>query len=54
MTRINQLIKLYRRPTKKHKIKCKDLKACPQKRVICEKLLKITPRKPNSALRRVT
>ena len=54
MTRINQLTKKYRRPVKFHKIKKKALQACPQKRAVCLKVLKVTPRKPNSALRRVT
>jgi small subunit ribosomal protein S12 len=52
MTRLNQLIR------KKRKIrKCKDkrpnLEKCPQKKATCLKVLIMTPRKPNSALRKV-
>lgn len=54
MTRINQLLQNNGRPVKFHKIKKKALQACPQKRAVCIKILKVTPRKPNSALRRVT
>lgn len=52
--RLNQLIKNGSRPRKFHKIKKKALQSCPQKRGVCIKVLKVTPRKPNSALRRVT
>ena len=54
MTTISQLVKKNRRPVKFHKIKKKALQGCPQKRGVCIKVLKVTPRKPNSALRRVT
>jgi small subunit ribosomal protein S12 len=35
------------------KIKRKALKSCPQKRGVCLKVMTMTPRKPNSALRAV-
>ncbi|ADM89828.1 50S ribosomal subunit protein S12 [Candidatus Zinderia insecticola CARI] len=52
MTTINQLIK---KPRKKIKIKTKTpaLQKNPQKRGICTKVYTTTPKKPNSALRKV-
>ncbi|MFQ5730640.1 MAG: 30S ribosomal protein S12 [Planctomycetaceae bacterium] len=52
MPTINQLV---RKPRKKQKAKNKTpvLEACPQKRGVCLNVRTITPKKPNSALRKV-
>ena len=52
MPTINQLV---RKPRKapKAKSKVKDLGACPQRRGVCLQVKTVTPRKPNSALRKV-
>ena len=52
MATINQLIKNERRRAKK-KNKVPALKACPQKKGVCRKVYTVTPKKPNSALRKV-
>lgn len=52
MPTINQLIKGARKK-KKNKTKVPALKNCPQRRGICIKVYVITPKKPNSALRKV-
>lgn len=48
----NQLCRLGREKTK-IKSKCPALKGAPQARGICTKVLTVTPKKPNSALRKV-
>ncbi len=49
---INQLIRKGRKVvTKKNKVPA--LKACPQKRGVCTRVYTTTPKKPNSALRKV-
>jgi len=65
MPTINQLIRKNRRSTKKkskspamqftfNAIKNKTVKiGCPQKRGVCTKVTTLTPKKPNSALRKV-
>ena len=52
MPTINQLI---RKPRKKQPSKSKTplLEACPQKRGVCLQVKTVTPKKPNSALRKV-
>jgi len=52
MPTINQLV---RKGRKKIKAKSKrpDLDACPQKRGVCLQVMTRTPKKPNSALRKV-
>ncbi len=52
MPTINQLIRKPRadKPTKS---KVKDLEASPQKRGVCLQVKTVTPKKPNSALRKV-
>ena len=52
MPTINQLV---RKPRKSHKSKNKspDLDNCPQKRGVCLQVKTQTPKKPNSALRKV-
>jgi len=52
MPTINQLI---RKPRKKIKLKSKSvgLKGCPQRRGVCTRVYTTTPKKPNSALRKV-
>jgi small subunit ribosomal protein S12 len=52
MPTINQLIK-YGRKTPKTKTKSPALKACPQRRGVCTRVYTTTPKKPNSALRKV-
>jgi small subunit ribosomal protein S12 len=52
MPTINQLIKNRRQRVKK-KIKTPALRGCPQKRGVCIRVYTSTPKKPNSALRKV-
>lgn len=52
MPTINQLIK-YGRETVAFKSKSPALKKCPQKRGVCTRVMTVTPKKPNSALRKV-
>ena len=52
MTTINQLV----RKPRKHKIEKSNVPAlasCPQKRGVCTRVYTTTPKKPNSALRKV-
>ena len=52
MTTINQLVRKPRkRKTKKTNVPALD--ACPQKRGVCTRVYTTTPKKPNSALRKV-
>ena len=52
MPTINQLIRNGRKkPLKKTKVPAMD--ACPQKRGVCTRVYTTTPKKPNSALRKV-
>ena len=52
MPTINQLIKKSRiKP--KYRSKVPALQACPQKRGVCTRVYTTTPKKPNSALRKV-
>jgi small subunit ribosomal protein S12 len=52
MPTINQLV---RKPRKKQRSKAKTplLDGCPQKRGVCLQVKTVTPKKPNSALRKV-
>ncbi len=52
MPTINQLVRKGRSPLKKRN-KVPALKACPQKRGVCTQVKTVTPKKPNSALRKV-
>lgn len=52
MPTINQLIHHERQPVIKRK-KTPALQACPQKRGVCTRVYTTTPKKPNSALRKV-
>ena len=52
MPTINQLCKK-KRKRKKSKIKTPALRMCPQKKGICLKVFSRTPKKPNSAIRKV-
>ena len=52
MPTINQLVKFGRQVIKK-KTKSPALQSCPQKRGVCTKITTMTPKKPNSALRKV-
>ena len=51
MPTINQLIRKSRTPKVKRN-KVPALKACPQKRGVCTRVGTMTPKKPNSALRK--
>jgi len=53
MPTINQLVR-YGRKKQVRKSKVRDLEACPQKRGVCLIVKTQTPKKPNSALRKVT
>jgi len=52
MATINQLIRKERKDLKV-KTKSPALKACPQRRGVCTRVYTTTPKKPNSALRKV-
>ena len=52
MPTINQLCNFIRKPKKKVK-KTPALKKCPQKKGVCVRVFKRTPKKPNSAIRKV-
>lgn len=52
MPTINQLVRNGRRVIKS-KSDSPALKACPQKRGVCVRVYTVTPKKPNSALRKV-
>ncbi len=52
MPTINQLVRKGRKSLVKKK-KAPALKACPQKRGVCTRVYTTTPKKPNSALRKV-
>ncbi len=52
MPTIQQLIRKPRRqPVKRNKVPA--MQACPQKRGVCTRVYTTTPKKPNSALRKV-
>lgn len=52
MPTINQLVRSSRQP-KTYKSKAPALTSCPQKRGVCTRVYTTTPKKPNSALRKV-
>jgi small subunit ribosomal protein S12 len=52
MPTINQLVRSPRKSVAKRN-KVPALKACPQKRGVCTQVKTVTPKKPNSALRKV-
>jgi small subunit ribosomal protein S12 len=52
MPTINQLVRKGRKPMRK-KSKSPVLEGCPQKRGVCVQVKTMTPKKPNSALRKV-
>ena len=52
MPTINQLIRIARKKVVKRK-KTPALQACPQRRGVCTRVYTTTPKKPNSALRKV-
>lgn len=52
MPTINQLVRKGRKKQRKG-TKSAALQGCPQKRGVCTRVMTITPRKPNSALRKV-
>ena len=52
MPTINQLVRMRRRQRRKKNV-APALQACPQKRGVCTRVYTTTPKKPNSALRKV-
>ncbi len=52
MPTINQLVRKGRRKSRK-KMKTPALQSCPQRRGVCVRVYTSTPKKPNSALRKV-
>ncbi len=52
MPTVNQLIRKGR-VAKKYKSKSPALESCPQKRGVCTRVFTTTPKKPNSAMRKV-
>lgn len=52
MATVNQLVRQPRR-TEKRKSKVPALDGCPQRRGVCTRVYTTTPKKPNSALRKV-
>ncbi len=52
MPTISQLIRIGRKERRK-KTKAPALKACPQRRGVCVQVRTMTPKKPNSALRKI-
>jgi small subunit ribosomal protein S12 len=52
MPTINQLVRMGRKAARK-KTKSPALQNCPQKRGVCTRVMTVTPKKPNSALRKV-
>jgi small subunit ribosomal protein S12 len=52
MPTINQLVRKARHP-KTYRNKVPALKGCPQRRGVCTRVYTTTPKKPNSALRKV-
>jgi small subunit ribosomal protein S12 len=52
MPTINQLVRAKRKKVSE-KSKSPSLNACPQRRGVCVRVYTVTPRKPNSALRKV-
>ena len=52
MPTINQLIRKPRQP-KVQRSKSQHLQSCPQKRGVCTRVYTTTPKKPNSAMRKV-
>ena len=52
MARLRQLVK-EGREKKRRRVRKRSLEGCPQKRGVCMKLFIMTPKKPNSAQRKV-
>lgn len=52
MPTINQLVEQRRKQTR-YKSDAPALKGCPQRRGVCTRVYTVTPKKPNSALRKV-
>jgi small subunit ribosomal protein S12 len=52
MPTINQLVR-YGREKKEKRSRAPALQGCPQKRGVCVRVYTVTPKKPNSALRKV-
>jgi small subunit ribosomal protein S12 len=52
MATVNQLVRKGRRPLQQRK-KTPALQGCPQRRGVCARVYTQTPKKPNSALRKV-
>ena len=53
MPTTQQLIREARKKIKTKKVKSPALKACPQRRGVCLRVFTMTPKKPNSSIRKV-
>ena len=53
MPTTQQLVKKARKKFKQKKSRSPALKACPQRRGVCTRVFSTTPKKPNSAIRKV-
>ena len=53
MPTTQQLVRKARKKFKQKKLKSPALKACPQRRGVCTRVFSTTPKKPNSAIRKV-
>ena len=53
MPTINQLIRKPRQRQAARATRCRRCRRCPQKRGVCTRVYTTTPKKPNSALRKV-
>ena len=53
MPTINQLVRRKRKPKRKEKPAARVLEGCPQKKGVCLQVKTMTPKKPNSAVRKI-
>ena len=53
MPTINQLVRKPRRKPVRPRARCRRSAGCPQRRGVCTRVYTTTPKKPNSALRKV-
>ncbi len=53
MSTLNQLTFTKKRIPKKSKVQSTALKGCPQRRGVCNKITTMSPKKPNSAIRKI-
>ena len=53
MATVNQLVRKPRKTKRAKRATCRRSKASPQKRGVCTRVYTTTPKKPNSAMRKV-